>query len=1018
MRHLALFFLPLFWLSFGYSQTIYQKDSLTILADSIHNQGDYDQAISIRKQAIEFQYRAPQDYQTYLNAKYFHTNSAYYEFQSYNYHNSDKGITKKAREQYLDSALQASIKARDLYASVQRPDRMFQYQVQNRVYHQTAYLGNWQHALEQAQLGYEFLEDTLSKTDKIFVDLIYDIGYIHSQLGDYSKAVENYQASLNLYKKIVGENHTDVAQAYNNIAVEYRHLGLRKKELVSLLKAKTIWEDLGGDDNKKHLYSCYGNLFYWYSYYGDFDRAEEYILKKKKLREEEVVKKSGFLRNEEEIYRDQLSNWSDLMHHYARKNDTLKTALYANTILNTIDPNKTLLGFEVKFLTSTLKFYGSIVEKKSNQDALDLVEKAIGLQEKYMTTYYTKSFVFQLYKAELLVSAERYLEAEKVLDALQKLKVDEDIANKFKWTILSARTAQGLYDQNKARLLFDQSFALLNTSDRSIDKLSVSDLLPLISFETIEGFLMMGDFYAQLFQQDGTHENLRKATHRYLLAAKIYNQLYLGQRYNERLFTVYNDINERLLEVGSLQDNNSAVVSEILNTIENNASKLTWSKFVFNTRRQEVDVPKRFINQEENIKSELNFYQDALALAKDGPEEKISLWKDKIYELKSDLVKIQDSIKEENKTYYQLHIKSFDIATLQKSLKERKLILKYIVTNKKLYTFSISKNSIALLPPIDKLKTMSTLKICLDKLKLRKQDYESSFNAMRRLLFDSIDLEPYNRIIIVADGALNYFPFEALLLDKKMPSVGYASSLLLYQEQRKMHSNYETLKVGAFSASNIQNKLPRASDEVNAILDIFEGKSFINASKNEFLEHVEDSNVLHLAMHSNIDELHPEFSSLTFYGENDNQLFISELYHESLDADMAVLSACDTGSGFYENGEGVISLSRAFSYAGVPSTVVSLWKVDDEATAKIMTYFYEHLKLGETKDEALKNAKLDYLNYTEDHLLKHPYYWSGFVLSGNTDALVEARSYWVYFAILPIVVLGFFSKKLVKFFKK
>ena len=171
-------------------------------------------------------------------------------------------------------------------------------------------------------------------------------------------------------------------------------------------------------------------------------------------------------------------------------------------------------------------------------------------------------------------------------------------------------------------------------------------------------------------------------------------------------------------------------------------------------------------------------------------------------------------------------------------------------------------------------------------------------------------------------------------------------------------------------------------------------------------------------MHSHIDERHPEISALNFYGENDNQLFISELYNESLDADLAVLSACDTGSGFYENGEGVISLSRAFSYAGVPSTVVILWKVDDESTAKIMGYFYEHLKRGEPKDEALKNAKLDYLKYTDDDLLKHPYYWSGFVLSGNTDALVEKQNYWIYLAIFPFFILGIFRKKLFQFFKK
>jgi hypothetical protein len=83
-----------------------------------------------------------------------------------------------------------------------------------------------------------------------------------------------------------------------------------------------------------------------------------------------------------------------------------------------------------------------------------------------------------------------------------------------------------------------------------------------------------------------------------------------------------------------------------------------------------------------------------------------------------------------------------------------------------------------------------------------------------------------------------------------------------------------------------------------------------------------------------------------------------------------------------------------------------------------MAFFYKHLSAGETKDEALKNAKLDYLKYTEDDLLKHPYYWSGFVVTGNTDALVKTPNYWGYLSILPFIAIGFFRKRLFQFFKK
>ena len=131
----------------SYSQNIFKKDSLTIRADSLHLKGFYDQALLLRKEALNSVIHAPEDYKLYLKAKYFHTNSAKFELESYNYHDHDKSITKKAREQYLDSALQSAIKARDLYITVNHPDRKFQYDLQNRIYHQTAYLGNWKHAL-------------------------------------------------------------------------------------------------------------------------------------------------------------------------------------------------------------------------------------------------------------------------------------------------------------------------------------------------------------------------------------------------------------------------------------------------------------------------------------------------------------------------------------------------------------------------------------------------------------------------------------------------------------------------------------------------------------------------------------------------------------------------------------------------------------------------------------------------------------------------------------------------------
>jgi len=1005
-------------LSCGYSQSIYHKDALTIYADSLNKEGAYKQAYLVREQALQTQKEVSKDYQAYLEAKYYHSKCCYFENESYNYHNPDKAITKKAREQYLDSALKLAIKARDLYVNVKKPDKKFQYDIQNRIYHQTAYLGNWNHALEQAQLGLSILKDTLPKNDKIFVDLIYDIGFIYSQLGDYSKAVENYQSSLDLYKTIIGEDHTDVAQAYNNIAVDYRNLGLRKKELESLLKAQSIWEKLNSDDDKQFLFKCYGNLFFWYSYYGDYDKAEEYILKKNKLRIlAETRKLNGFLRNKEEIYEDKLSEWYQLILHYSRKKDTTKTIFYAQNIIKTIPSNKKLLHFETNILSSTLKLYASLLKYSNEEKALDLLNQAIKIQETYKAVYYTKSISYKLYKAELLLELEKFLEAETLLSSLNIIDNEEAISQSFKLYILKAKVAEALHQKEKARTFYDQAFSFLNNTKIDIERVTINDLKPLISFETMDGFLAMGNFYFQKFKEEKTINYLEKANHRFVLASKIYNQWYLGQRYNEQLFTTYNTINECLLKSAIIQKKNVHFLSETLNNIENNGSKLIWSKFIFNNQRQQINIPEKLLNEEENIKSQLNFYKQSLGTKSEVSEEKTALWKAKVYELNEALLKLQDSIKQQNKSYYQQNVKDFDIANLQASLKDDEAILKYVFTEQKLYSFLITNNHIELGSAMEKANVLKALRSCLNHLKNREQHYKSSFDDLKELLFSKANYSNYKKLTIIPDGALHYLPFEALFSGENLPLISYGSSLALYQEQKAIIPNFENLKIGAFSASNTNIPLPKASSEISSVLNIFNGDRFLNASKADFIKQANQYHVLHLAMHSDIDESNPEFSSLNFYGEN-NKLFISELYNESFKAQMVVLSACDTGNGFYENGEGVISLSRAFNFAGIPSTVMSLWKVDDEATASIMTYFYEHLSNGEAKDEALKNAKSDYLKFTDDELLNHPYYWSGFVISGNTDALVQRHNYWLFLSVVPLMIFGFFGKRLFQRFKK
>lgn len=126
---------------------------------------------------------------------------------------------------------------------------------------------------------------------------------------------------------------------------------------------------------------------------------------------------------------------------------------------------------------------------------------------------------------------------------------------------------------------------------------------------------------------------------------------------------------------------------------------------------------------------------------------------------------------------------------------------------------------------------------------------------------------------------------------------------------------------------------------------------------------------------------------------------------------MVVLSACSTGEKNSTISEGNVSIQRAFVYAGVPSTISSLWEVPDEASNKIMLSFYKHLEKGEDKAQALSNAKKDYLQSTSDVHLKAPFYWAGFVVSGDVspvNIMKPSTSIWKYlfFGLAFAILLG------------
>ncbi len=192
-------------------------------------------------------------------------------------------------------------------------------------------------------------------------------------------------------------------------------------------------------------------------------------------------------------------------------------------------------------------------------------------------------------------------------------------------------------------------------------------------------------------------------------------------------------------------------------------------------------------------------------------------------------------------------------------------------------------------------------------------------------------------------------------------------------------------------------------EEVETGAALFRGEPLIAgaATEKRFKELAPRARILHLAMHALVNDQEPLYSQLLFAEDpadttEDGRLHAYELYNLDLSAELAVLSACNTGAGRIQRGDGVMSLARAFRYAGVPNIVMSLWPANDASTQHIMTAFFQYLKEGQPKDEALRQAQLDFLNDPRNTEMTHPYYWAGFVLVGDGEPLGRRKPWWPY----------------------
>lgn len=410
---------------------------------------------------------------------------------------------------------------------------------------------------------------------------------------------------------------------------------------------------------------------------------------------------------------------------------------------------------------------------------------------------------------------------------------------------------------------------------------------------------------------------------------------------------------------------------------------------------------------------------------------------DQLFDYRDQLGRLRLRFELDFPEYYKLKY-SNDTTTVQKvqaALVEGDGLLEYFEGNDHLYCFMITKTGFE----VQQLEKTTLFNIRLQRFQISLMDIQlfserplvaynsyvkDAFTLYEKLL-GKVDLTDLKRLIIVPDGKLSYLPFEVLLSEPRQPveeirkanfktlpyllrqfPVNYLYSAQIWLQQRQPNqrsNNGQILGLAPTYEGSVSPdwrpqrevalrekliNLPGAAAEVANLQEHYRGAYFPGASATEtqFREMASEFSILHLAMHGLIDRTNPEFSGLAMSEdqsrEQDNFLYAYEIKKLPLNADLVVLSACETGIGKYQRGEGVVSIGRGFIYAGAPALLMTLWSLNDDSGAFIMKEFYENLHEGMPKDEAIRQAKLKYLTYVAPEYA-HPFMWAAFVSVGD-----------------------------------
>ena len=839
------------------------------------------------------------------------------------------------------------------------------------------------------------------------------------------------------------ENALMLFNCYERAGILKQDLGLNNEALALFKKAIALCHKFELADSL--LYTPYvfsGNSYY---YLHNFDSSKYYLEKAEKSLHKN---QDAHLYNSFGVLHFEAGNYAQSINHFAKALEIVQQEGDVDVGLSIFKNNIAAALRHLKLYDSAVVIYKDIVSFDNRRDEIN-----INLGTVFLEKHEPDSALFYLNKVKDSLRRGSIVYHNRFGHAYF-LKGDYILAEEHLNKSLSARKGEGKYDRigfaykllgdiyhikkdyRKALDYYQQSIIQLDFdfNDHNVLLNPKSFDIGFSSFSLFESLvakaICLYDLYIEI--QDDNYLNASVATYdaAFRMADFINKsfdnedaRLFIGQK----VFSAYQGGVQLLLRSYEATGSKKYLENAFYWAEKSKATALAVS-LKENQIKSYSDLPDSLLEKEQNLK--FNLSRLFLKIDNTENEEEIEPLKIEIRDVQLALSRLQAQL-HDYPEYYRKKF-SYDSVALSviqnEVLDKQSALLSYFYCDTTIVIFALTNTDLKYYYiPIDN-AYLQALQRLEKELRHFVPGKRYAGSADSKVLYQKLvspakeGLEGKKSVVIIPHQRLNNLPFEALedgsgvyFIEKYAVTYQYAASFLKEGRQGP-YDLQNALVVTPFTSPAVAAKengadfLPLLFSDREA--GQLEGKRLDGqyATKSNFLKYKDSVAIIHLATHGIANSEDPSRSFIAFYPDSAQdssyKLFAHELYNTSMhQTQLAFLSACETAQGKLISGEGIMSLSRAFAFAGCPNMVTSLWKAEDHATAFISQRFYEYLRRGIGFPHALKRAKIDLLRNPDYAQFHSPSYWSHLIFVGAPQAPGGLNNVW-YYIIIAFVLAG------------